>query len=196
MGGCIAMTFAARHPDRLSGLVLADTFGPVPLTVGDRLWREALRLTIPPARPAGYERVERGMVWLQQRLSGAGVAGDYGRIEAIRDRGPRMATEEFAKVIRAIASFHRTRVDFGAIRVPTLLLYGEHETGVIRRQMHELAALIRDAHLFAVPHAGHVANLDNEAFVGGAIRGHLGLVWPDHAPRDDDPAVVAPGTDG
>ncbi|MFC7135492.1 alpha/beta fold hydrolase [Halobaculum litoreum] len=136
MGGCIAMTFAARHPDRLSGLVLADTFGPVPLTVGDRLWREALRLTIPPARLVGYERVERGMVWLQQRLSGAGVAGDYGRIEAIRDRGPRMATEEFAKVIRAIASFHRTRVDFGAIRVPTLLLYGEHETGVIRRQMH------------------------------------------------------------
>ncbi|MFC7069649.1 alpha/beta fold hydrolase [Halobaculum lipolyticum] len=182
MGGCIAMTYAARHPDRLSGLVLADTFGPVPLTVGERLYRAALPLTIPPARLVGYERVERMMVWLQERVSGDGAAGDYDRIAAIRRRGPPMATDEFAKAIRAVSSFAGTRVDFGAIQVPTLLLYGEQEVGFVRRQMHELAALVPHAHLLVVPHAGHASNLDNEAFVDGAIRGHLRRVWPEHDP--------------
>jgi len=183
MGGCIAMTFAARYPDRLSGLVLADTFGPVPLTLGERLQRQLLRATIPPARLVGYERVERSMVWLQQRVSDAGVAGDYDRIEAIRARGPTMSTAEFAKVIRALATFDRTAVDLSAIDVPTLALYGEHDAGFIRRQTRGLASLIAHATLLVVPDAGHASNLDNEAFVDGAIRGHLRRVWPHHSPR-------------
>ncbi|MFC7096760.1 alpha/beta fold hydrolase [Halobaculum marinum] len=197
MGGSIAMTYAARHPDRLSGLILADTFGPVPLTVGDLLQRQLLRLTIPPARLVGFERVERAMVWLQERLSGERVGGDYDRIEAIRARGPRMPSGEFEKVVRALASFHRTSVDYGAITVPTLAVYGEQETALIRRQMRSIASLIPHTRLLVVPHAGHAANLDNEAFVDGAIRGHLRRVWPEHAPaRDDDQAApAAPASD-
>lgn len=185
MGGCIAMTFAARYPDRLSGLVLSDTFGPVPLTFGERLQRTALRLTIPPARLIGYERVERAMVRLQRWVAGEGVAGDYGRIEAIRERGPTMSTAEFAKSIDALASFERTAVDLGAIDVPTLALYGEHDAGFIRRQTRSLASLIGHATLLVVPDAGHASNLDNEAFVDGAIRGHLRRVWPHHSPRHE-----------
>lgn len=183
MGGCIAMVFATRYPDRLSGLVLADTFGPVPLTLGERIQREALRLTIPFARLIGYERVEQAMVWLQRRMAGEGVAGDYDRIEAIRETGPSMSTAEFAKVIRALSSFDRTAVDLGAIDVPTLALYGEHDAGFVRRQTRSLASLIGHATLLVVPGAGHASNLDNEAFVDGAIRGHLPRVWPHHSPR-------------
>jgi len=194
MGGCIAMTYAGRYPDELSGLVLADTFGPVPLTLGERIQREALRLTIPPARLIGYERVERAMVWLQRRVAGEGVAGDYDRIEAIRERGPTMSTAEFAKVIRALATFDRTAVDLGAIDVPTLTLYGEHDAGFVRRQTRSLGSLIGHATLLVVPHAGHASNLDNEAFVDGAIRGHLRRVWPHHSPRheaDSGPAAAS-----
>ncbi|UIO99412.1 alpha/beta hydrolase [Halobaculum sp. CBA1158] len=176
MGGCIAMTFAARYPDRLSGLVLADTFGPVPLTLGERVQRAALRLTILPARLVGYERVERAMVWLQRRVSGEGVAGDYERIEAIRDRGPTMSTAEFAKVIRALSSFGRTRVDLRAIAVPTLTMYGEHDAGFVRRQTRGLAALIPDADCRVVLGAGHAASLDEPEVVTAAIRGLLARV--------------------
>ncbi|GAA0207997.1 alpha/beta fold hydrolase [Halobaculum roseum] len=200
MGGCIAMTYAARHPDGPSGLVLADTFGPVPLTLGERLQRQLLRATIPPARLVGYERVERAMVWLQRRVSGEGVAGDYDRIEAIRERGPTMSTAEFAKVIRALAAFDRSAVDLTAIDVPTLALYGEHDAGFIRRQMRSLASLVGHAPLLVVPNAGHASNLDNEAFVDGAIRGHLRRVWPHHSPRHEagpGPAPAPPaGADG
>ncbi|MFC6786327.1 alpha/beta fold hydrolase [Halobaculum halobium] len=195
MGGCIAMAFAAEYPDQLSGLVLADTFGPVPLTFGERVQRLGLRATIPPARLIGYERVERAMVWLQQRGSDEGVAGEYDRIETLRERGPTMSTAEFPKVIRALATFERSVVDLSAIDVPTLALYGEHDAEFIRRQMRSLASLIEHATLLAVPHAGHASNLGNEAFVDGAIRGHLRRVWPHYSPRHEagpGPAAASP----
>ena len=46
--------------------------------------------TIPPVRIVGYERVEKALVWLQKRLSGAGVEGDYAKIELLRAGGPKM----------------------------------------------------------------------------------------------------------
>ncbi|MFB6140372.1 MAG: alpha/beta fold hydrolase [Halosimplex sp.] len=59
-GGCIAQVYAARHPDRVAGLVLADTFAPDYLSVGERFQRSLmLRATIPPVRLVGYERVEK-----------------------------------------------------------------------------------------------------------------------------------------
>jgi hypothetical protein len=120
--------YAARHPDRVAGLVLADTFAPKRLSLGERLQRSVLlRATVPPVRLLGYERVERAMVWLQEKISGEGVSGDYEQIERIRASGPKMATDEFAKVIGAVAGFHHTEVRFPAITASTLVLYGEHE---------------------------------------------------------------------
>ncbi|WP_225917725.1 alpha/beta fold hydrolase [Halobaculum rubrum] len=145
MGGCIAMRYAARYPDGLSGLVLADTFGPAPLTLGERLQREALRLTVPSVRVFGSPRVERATVWILGRLSDENVAGDYDRTEAIRETGPPMSTAEFAKVIRALASFDRVHVDLATIAAPTLVLRGEHDAAFVRRQSSALGALIPDA---------------------------------------------------
>lgn len=194
LGGCIAMTYAARHPDGLSGLVLADTFGPVPLTLGERLQRASLRLTIPLARLIGYERVERAMVWLRERTD-AGISGDYDRIEAIRETGPSMSTAEFAKVIRALSSFDRTSVDFASIAVPTLVLYGEHDAGFVRRQSGSLAALIPDADVLEVPDAGHASTLDEPAFVTGEIRRLLVRVGTVNSGTGSGSGTPDPATD-
>lgn len=62
-GGCLAQVLAARHPDRLTGLVLASTFTPPYLSRAERVQRSLLlRAAVPPVRLLGYERVERGMV--------------------------------------------------------------------------------------------------------------------------------------
>jgi pimeloyl-ACP methyl ester carboxylesterase len=178
-GGCIAQVYAARRPDRVAGLVLADTFGPELLSWGERLQRSVLlRATIPPVRLVGYERVERAMVWVQERISGRGVSGDYGNIERIRETGPRMDTDEFAKVIRAVAGYHRTAVPFDAITVPTLVLYGEHEAPFMRRQAAGLGRLIAGATVRTVPDAGHASNLDNPDFFTAAVRELLEQVYP------------------
>jgi pimeloyl-ACP methyl ester carboxylesterase len=142
MGGCIAQVYAARYPERIAGLVLADTFSPEILDWRERLQFLALKATVPPVRLVGYERVERAMVWLQERIQGEGVSGEYEKIEQLRDGAPKMTTGEFAKVIHALTNFHETELDLSAITAPTLVLYGEHDAGFIRRHASKLASTI------------------------------------------------------
>jgi pimeloyl-ACP methyl ester carboxylesterase len=174
MGGCIAQVYAAERSDRLSGLVLADTFSPPHLTWGEWLQRSALlRAAIPPVRLVGYRRVERALVWLRERLHGAGVSGDYEQIRSVRATGPRMTTTEFAKVIRAVARYHETFVDLRSIDVPTLIVYGEHETSFVRRHAPRLAYEIPNAAVQEVPDAGRASNLDNPNFFSTALQAFL-----------------------
>ncbi len=173
MGGCIAQVYAARHPDRVSGLVLAGTFTPELLDRSEWFQRSVLlRATVPPVRLLGYERVEKALVWLHERLS-KGARGDYERIEEVRSSGPRMTTEEFAKVIRAVASFHETDLDLGAITAPTLVLYGENEPPFMRRHGPKLAAALPEVTLREIPGAGHASNLDDPAAFTGELRAFL-----------------------
>jgi pimeloyl-ACP methyl ester carboxylesterase len=166
MGGCIAQVYAAAYPDRLAGLVLADTFTPELTSLGEWVQRSLmLRAAIPPARLVGYERVERAIAWLQERISGPGVSGEYEKIQRLRAERPKMETEEFAKVIRALAAFHETEIDLGAIAVPTLILYGENEAPFLRRHVPKLSAELPNVTVREIPNAGHASNLDNpEAF--------------------------------
>lgn len=170
-GGCIAQAYAAARSDRLAGLVLADTFTPELFDWREWLQRSAmLRATVPPVRLVGYQRVEKAMVWLQERIQGEGISGDYEKVERVRAEGPKMETDEFAKVIRAVAAFHGTEIDFSAITVPTLVLYGENEPAFIRRHAPKLDAEIPNASVRGVPGAGHALNLDNPEFFTAAMR--------------------------
>ncbi|WP_436927268.1 alpha/beta fold hydrolase [Halosimplex amylolyticum] len=181
-GGCIAQVYAARHPDRLAGLVLSDTFTPELLSPLEWLQRSVIpRATIPPARIFGYERVEKVMVWVQERIAGEEFSGDYGNVEKLRETGPSMETDEFAKVIRALAFFHRSAVDLTAISVPTLVMYGENEAGFVRTQAARLGAEIPDATVRVIPGGGHASNLDNPEFFTNAVRGLLADAYPAEA---------------
>jgi len=173
LGGCIAQAYATRYPDRLSGLILADTF-----TSGDWRWPERLQwgllgATVPLARFVGYQRIERAMVWLQERLRGEEASGDYAEIERLRASGPPMTTDEFAKVIGALRSVPETTFDLSALSAPTLILYGEHEMGFVKRHAAKLAAEIDDSTVVEVPGGAHASNLDEPEFVTDELRRFL-----------------------
>ncbi|MFC7135047.1 MULTISPECIES: alpha/beta fold hydrolase [Salinibaculum] len=177
LGGAIAQVYAARHPDRLAGLVLADTFGPEPLSRGERLQRRLLVRLVPLVRLVGYEWVERAMVAVQERFD-RGVSGNYGSIERIRAEGPRMATDEFDKVVRALAAYEDVDVDLSTVAVPSLVLYGANEASFIRLHVSRLASTLPDATVREVPGGGHASNLDNPDFVTDALREFLaGVDW-------------------
>lgn len=188
-GGCIAQVFAARHPDRLSGLVLAGTFGPPYLTFGDRLQRRhVLPATILPVRLFGYERVERALVWLNETLGESGGSGDYEKVESLRETAPTMSTTEFAKTIRAIAGFHHATIEYDAISVPTLVLYGEHEPGFIRAHATRFGDVLPNSTVRTIPGAGHASNLDNPDCFTTALRDFATSCQDDERPRrGDDP---------
>jgi pimeloyl-ACP methyl ester carboxylesterase len=174
LGGCIAQVYAAKYPEAISGLVLADTFMPPYFSRRERFQRSiSLRGILPVVRLFGYERVERWLVRLNELVYGKEVSGDYGRIEALRAGGPTMATDEFAKVIRALASFHETPVDYAAIAVPTLVLYGENGPPFIKQHAMALAEALPEVTVRAVPEAGHASNLDNPEVFTDSVRAFL-----------------------
>ncbi len=191
LGGCIAQVYAARHPDRLAGLVLADTFTP-DLAPGGRLQMAALRATIPLARLVGYERVQAFKTWVHERFD-RGASGDYGAVVRLQAEMPRIETDEFAKVIRSLVAFAETDLDRSVIAVPTLVLYGENEPGFLRRQASKLGSEIPDASVRMVPSAGHASNLDDPAFFTGAVRDLLARVHPPEAAPAQDAGT---GSDG
>lgn len=173
LGGLVALRYAADHAGDLAGLVLADTFTPEILTGGEWFLRRVLFNTlIPPAKLVGYERVERANVWLTERLF-ADSGGDYEKIQRLRQRGPRMETEEFVKVLRAMTHAHEHPLDLATITTPTLVLHGEDDLPFVERQAERLAARLPDVRLETIPEAGHAANLDQPRVFNAAVRGFV-----------------------
>jgi pimeloyl-ACP methyl ester carboxylesterase len=84
-----------------------------------------------------------------------------------------METAAAVNALSAVASFHKTDIDLPSITVPTLILYGEHETSVIRRHIPTLAAEIPNATVLEVPNAGHASPWDNPEFFNEAIQKFL-----------------------
>jgi pimeloyl-ACP methyl ester carboxylesterase len=186
MGGLIAQVYATRHPEEISGLVLADTFAPEFLGRTERLLRSvALRATIPPVRFLGYERIERAMVRFYEWLD-PGAAGDYDEIVRLRTEATPISAAEFAKVIRAVASFHKTTIDPSLIEAPTLVLHGEHEPAFLERHAWRFGAILPNATVHEVPGAGHASNVDEPEWVAAVLREFLGATKRD---RIDDVAA-------
>jgi pimeloyl-ACP methyl ester carboxylesterase len=171
-GGCVAQVYAARHPDRVAGLVLADTFTAARLDWRDRLQFALMRAVVPAVGVVGYERVERAVVRIQEAVQ-SGAAGDYGNVERLHSEGPRMDATEVRKVLGALVAFPRATLDLTTIAAPTLVLYGENDAGFIRRHCRALGAAIPDAAVRVVPDAGHVSNLDAPEFVTATLREFL-----------------------
>lgn len=172
LGGMVALTFASRHPDALSGLILAGTPTPPLLSFSERFQRAMMpRAMIPVARLVGYERLKKTLVRTQERVHGKDALGTFNA-----DDLPPMPTGEFAKAVRCFASFHRTSVDLAAIRVPTLVLYGENEPSFIPRHAHRLREGVPGATLAVIPGAGHASNLDQPAAFNDAVRTFVGAI--------------------
>ena len=171
MGGMIAQVYASRYPDRLSGLVLADTFTPAFVSRRDRIERTVLMSAlIGLIRLIGYDRAKGFMMWFGRKLEGDNTTSL--RVEAFPD----METVAAVNALQAVASFHKIDIEFTTITVPTLILYGEHEASAISRHVPTLAAAIPNATVQEVPNAGHASPWDNPEFFNGAIQDFLAQI--------------------
>lgn len=186
LGGMIALTYAARHPDRLAGLVVADAGAPGYQTRGEQfLFEVGYRVVVPPVRLLGIERVERVTVWLAERLQ-RGSGGDYEGVERIRENGPTVTTDEFAKVLGSMRRYRESEVDLAAVSVPTLVLSGENELRFNRLHAAALGERLADVAVEEVPDAGHASNLDNPEYFSNALAEFLWRVVASGADDDMD----------
>ena len=159
MGGYIALAFARRHPERLQGLVLADTrAGADAPETRERRFKQiadieahglkALAAAFPHTVTTAATHVDRPelLATLSGWIAGANPAAVAGALRMMAERPD--ATPDLA-----------------GIRVPTLVLVGDADATTPPPEAEKLASGIPDATLVRLPQAAHLASLEApEAF--------------------------------
>lgn len=174
MGGYVAQHVAARYPDRVRGLILCDT---------------KLDADTPEARA--------GRAGLAAKVGrrGAGILADtmLGTLLAQSDKARaqprRPAIEELLRqtirrqpvaTIQAALAAMGDRPDMTdtirSLAVPTLLIVGEEDTFTPPAIMQRMEAILPDARLMIVPHAGHLVPLEEPTVFNAAVAEFLHAV--------------------
>lgn len=162
LGGYVATEYASREPDRLRGLVLADSSAnPVGameyvtravgglmrlLTRSDRIERKLAELTGKSVRARDLAEADK-----REMLESGFYPRQFGAA------GPELAGVDF-------------RRKFAAYPGPALVLNGEKDL-VMRRGAQKHAEAATDARVEVVSGAGHVSNLDQPTRFTAAVRG-------------------------
>lgn len=170
MGGYAAFAFARKYPERLSGLILADT-RPGSDTPDARANRENVARLAESQGPGAIADLQ-----LPRLLS------DYTRqhhpeVEArVRQLIDTATPQGIAAASRGMAARADATDLLAHISCPTLVIVGEEDALTPPSTARNYAAQIPGAQLVVIPHAGHLSNLEQpQAFIQ-AIRQFLQIL--------------------
>ncbi len=163
MGGYAAFAFARRHPRRLAGLVLQDTRAGA-----DSEEAKANRATL-AARVLAEGATAAVEAFLPKLLGETAQRTQPVLVALVRERILAAPRQAIAGALHGLAAREDSRATLGAIRVPTLVLVGEEDVLTPPSEAEAMAAAIPNARLERIPHAGHLANLENPQAVNTAL---------------------------
>lgn len=167
MGGYIALAFARRHPDRLRGLILADTKAE-PETDEAKANRDKMMAF---AKEHGSAAVIDSM--MGKMVSETTKADRPAVVAAVKQ----LASEQYPDGIVAALKALRDRPDavpgLSTIRVPTLVIVGADDALTPPSAARKMVDAVPIARLEVLPSAGHLANLEVPDAFTGAVRGFL-----------------------
>jgi pimeloyl-ACP methyl ester carboxylesterase len=164
MGGYAAFAVHRLVPDRVRGLILADTKSTAD-TAGAREGREAM-----------LEVVERrGSVGVADEMLPKLLGGTTRRARpSIEARVRALIEANAADGLRRAIIRLRDRPDSSSqlarISVPVLVIVGEEDAVTPVDDARAIAAGAPDARLVILPEAGHLSNLENPASFNAALR--------------------------
>ncbi len=163
MGGMVAQEAYALFPQRIHGLILSGTspaFGRP-----DGTWqREFLQRRLQPLDEG------QGIRDLAPRLVGEIVAAgaDPAGVTLAIELMAAVPPETYRLAITALVQFDR-RGALPTIRVPTLVLAGEHDTNAPPAVMQKMAERIPGARYECLPGVGHLASMERPRQFNEAI---------------------------
>ncbi len=152
MGGAAVLVMAYRHPSRVQGLILINTFSSLaPSSLSE--WRYFLRRGW-----RAFLRKPEDQAWIvAERVFPKPKQAAYREllVESIRRSDPNI----YRQAMLALARFNFTR-KLPDIRVPTLVISGAEDTTIPLKNQRELAAKIPGAEHVVIPAAGHAVIAD------------------------------------
>lgn len=154
MGGYVALAFTRRHPDRLKGLVLIDTKAEP----DDEIGKANRQKMIDSKATLSAASVIDGMI--PKALCDSTRTMRPGVVETVR----RLGEAQIVAGIVAAQTMMRDRPDsrpgLGGIRVPTLVIVGEHDVITPVANAKTMADAVPKSQLVILPDAGHLPNLE------------------------------------
>lgn len=160
-GGVVAQEFYRRHPNRTRALVLAGTYagwkGSLPgAAAEDRLKACLAFSSLPPD-----EFVTRLLPGMLTASVGEKVKDELARIMSeFHPIGFRLMSE---------SSYPDRREFLPEIRVPTLLIWGDHDARSPVEVAHQFHREIPGSKLEIIPEAGHLSNLEQPKMFDTAV---------------------------
>jgi pimeloyl-ACP methyl ester carboxylesterase len=159
MGGYVTLALARRHPQHLSGLILADTRAGA----DDSAARQRREETIAAIREKGPSALLETLV--PKLISEATRQNRPQVLETIRSLTLRQTSQGLIDALMALRDRPDASPYLSSICVPTLVVVGEYDVITPPLYAARLAGLINTAKLEHIPQAGHLSNLENpEAF--------------------------------
>lgn len=163
MGGYIALAFAARHGNRLDGLILADTKAGSDTPDA----RNARDHAIFQVRAEGLSPY---LEKLLPKLLGPATSDE------IRQQARALATQNAEAVVATLAVL-RDRPDrrsqLTSIACPTLIIVGEADAITPPAEAEAMAAAIPRSRLVRLPGAGHLPNIETPQLFTDALLAFL-----------------------
>lgn len=165
MGGYVALAFARRHPQRLAGLILADT-----KAAPDNDEAKAKRDDLIAAVKAGGPLAAANAL-LPKLVSDQTRKTNPDAVETLRQIALRQTSAGIIAGLYALRDRPDAAPGLPAVAVPTLVIVGEYDTVTPPLAAARLAGTIRKSELVHIPGAGHISNVENpEAFNHAVVK--------------------------
>ena len=155
MGGGTAIYFAVHHPDRVDKLVLVDAAGmPNPLPLLGRLTNLPLVGELMYGMRGNFmRRMALKTNWIHDESF---ITDSYFE-NATRFHKVKGSTKVMLTILRK--QFFHTLPDkvraLGELNIPTLIVWGRHDTAIPLARGHEMHALLRGSRLEVLDNVGH-----------------------------------------
>ena len=163
LGGYTALALAARHPERVAALVLADTRAE-PDTPEARQGR---------LDSAALVRAEGPGAFLDGFIPRLVARGDDAALGAARAIADAQRPEGIARALEALAGRADRRPDLAAMTMPTLVIVGSEDALTPPPLSEAMVAALPDASLLVMAGAGHLSALERPGEFAAAVEAFL-----------------------
>lgn len=167
MGGYVAFECVRSFPERISGLLLANT-RPDPDSEVIRSTRKELAL-----RVAGEGIAILPEIQLERLLSPQTRENDAGLVEKVRAIILENTPDGAVAALGAMRERPDSTATLGQISVPTLVIGGEVDSISSPEVMDEMAGKIPGSRHVTLSKAGHLSNLEDPDGFNGAVKKFL-----------------------
>jgi 3-oxoadipate enol-lactonase len=155
MGGFVALRVIQRNPERIMGLILADTKSE-PDTDSSKLKRyEAIKTINQKGLPFYAD------FFLQPAIAQSAQEGRSKVLARAISIAESNSPNGVSAAALALISRTDTSGDLGKINVPTLILQGEYDAVIPLAAARSLHEKIKNSTFYLIPNAGHLSNLEN-----------------------------------